>query len=92
MMVLDECTPYPATKKYATEAMNRTHNWANRALEYKLGKDTRYSILDIKDKKIKYPVSNIQYPENHYSSVLSKVSTFKDLREKSAKYIFFTSF
>jgi len=32
-IAFDECTPYPATPKYAREAMERTHRWARRSLE-----------------------------------------------------------
>ncbi len=32
IIAFDECTPYPATKKYATDALNRTHRWALRSL------------------------------------------------------------
>ncbi|HRY60418.1 MAG TPA: tRNA guanosine(34) transglycosylase Tgt [Patescibacteria group bacterium] len=68
MMVLDECTPYPATKKYATEAMERTHNWALQALEYHKSKPSTLN-------------------PNPLLFGIIQGSTFKDLREKSAKYI-----
>ena len=32
-MVLDECTPYPATEKAARASMELTHRWAGRAVE-----------------------------------------------------------
>ena len=32
LIAFDECTPYPATKKYATQALDRTHRWAIRSL------------------------------------------------------------
>ncbi|MFA5828179.1 MAG: tRNA guanosine(34) transglycosylase Tgt [Candidatus Shapirobacteria bacterium] len=32
LIAFDECTPYPATKKYATQALDRTHRWALRSL------------------------------------------------------------
>jgi len=31
MMVLDECTPYPADLEYTKHSMERTHRWAERA-------------------------------------------------------------
>jgi queuine tRNA-ribosyltransferase len=65
VMVLDECTPYPATKKYATQAMNRTHAWAKEAVEH------------FKKKKIK----------NQMLFGIVQGSTFKDLREQSARFI-----
>lgn len=33
IMTFDECTPYPATAKYARESMERTQRWAARCLE-----------------------------------------------------------
>ena len=32
IIAFDECTPYPATKKYAQKALERTHRWAIRSL------------------------------------------------------------
>lgn len=32
IIVFDECTPYPATEKYARQALDRTHRWAIRSL------------------------------------------------------------
>lgn len=34
MMVLDECTEYPATYERAKTSMERTHRWAKRAIDY----------------------------------------------------------
>ena len=33
LIAFDECTPYPATKKYAQSALDRTHRWALRSLK-----------------------------------------------------------
>ncbi len=33
IIAFDECTPYPATKKYAQDALDRTHRWAVRSLK-----------------------------------------------------------
>ncbi len=32
IMAFDECTPHPATYKYAKDSMERTHRWMNRCL------------------------------------------------------------
>ena len=32
IMAFDECAPYPSTRDYAAEAMERTHRWAERCL------------------------------------------------------------
>ncbi|KKQ74233.1 MAG: Queuine tRNA-ribosyltransferase [Berkelbacteria bacterium GW2011_GWB1_38_5] len=34
MMVLDECTEFPASKKRAAESMEMTHLWAQKSIEY----------------------------------------------------------
>lgn len=34
IMVLDECTEFPASRKRAEESMKRTHQWAKRSKEY----------------------------------------------------------
>jgi queuine tRNA-ribosyltransferase len=34
-MAFDECTYYPATHKYAERAMNRTHEWLKRCINFK---------------------------------------------------------
>ena len=33
LVAFDECTPYPATRKYAQEALGHTHRWAVRSLK-----------------------------------------------------------
>lgn len=33
IMAFDECAPYPSTREYVTEAMERTHAWARRCME-----------------------------------------------------------
>lgn len=43
MMVLDECTEYPATEEYARKAMNRTIRWADSAREAFMGSKSLYS-------------------------------------------------
>lgn len=34
MMVLDECAPHNSTEQYAREAMQRTHDWAKKSIDY----------------------------------------------------------
>ena len=65
MMVLDECTEYPATKKRAKTSMEQTHAWAKQAIEYwQMFRNPSQSLFGI-----------------------IQGSTYKDLREESAKYI-----
>ncbi|MFH0819108.1 MAG: tRNA guanosine(34) transglycosylase Tgt [Patescibacteria group bacterium] len=62
MMVLDECTPYPCAKDYATSSIELTTNWAERS--YKHFKKKKSSALLF---------------------AIVQGSTYKDLREKSAR-------
>ncbi len=45
IMAFDECIPYPATRDYAQEAMDRTHRWAGRCRQAK--KDTGQALFGI---------------------------------------------
>jgi queuine tRNA-ribosyltransferase len=45
IMAFDECIPFPATKDYAQESMDRTHRWARRCREAK--KDTGQALFGI---------------------------------------------
>ena len=45
IMAFDECIPYPATRDYAQESMDRTHRWAKRCREAK--KDTGQALFGI---------------------------------------------
>ncbi len=39
IMAFDECAPYPSSREYCFEAMDRTHRWAERCLEARSRKD-----------------------------------------------------
>jgi queuine tRNA-ribosyltransferase len=45
IMAFDECIPYPATRDYAQESMDRTHRWAKRCREAK--KETGQALFGI---------------------------------------------
>ena len=45
IMAFDECIPYPATRDYAQESMDRTHRWAKRCREAK--RDTGQALFGI---------------------------------------------
>lgn len=45
IMAFDECTPYPATRDYAQESLERTHRWAKRCREAK--RDTGQALFGI---------------------------------------------
>jgi queuine tRNA-ribosyltransferase len=45
IMAFDECIPYPATRDYAQESLDRTHRWAKRCRDAK--KDTGQALFGI---------------------------------------------
>lgn len=71
MMVLDECTEYPAAYDRAKKSMERTHRWAERATEY--------------FNKLKEEQPELAAKHNLFG--IAQGSTFKDLREQSTKFI-----
>jgi queuine tRNA-ribosyltransferase len=71
MMVLDECTEFPASYDRARSSMERTHRWAKRATDH-------FDEL----KKAKPEIG-----ERHNLFGIAQGSTYQDLREESAKYI-----
>ncbi len=48
-MVLDECTPYPCTRKYAKESLERTTRWAKRCKDHwmKIGSNKNQHLFAI---------------------------------------------
>jgi queuine tRNA-ribosyltransferase len=62
MMAFDECTPYPATRDYAQESMDRTLRWARRCRDAK--KETGQALFGI--------VQGGMYPDlrNHSAEAL----------------------
>ncbi len=82
IMVLDVCTEFPASKKRAKEAMELTHRWALRSIEYWRKLKTKKSKLKTISKNSK--LNNI---ENKALFGIAQGSTYKDLRIESVKYI-----
>uniref|UniRef100_A0A7C4M2V3 Queuine tRNA-ribosyltransferase n=1 Tax=candidate division CPR3 bacterium TaxID=2268181 RepID=A0A7C4M2V3_UNCC3 len=79
IMVLDECTPYPCSEQYAKAAMERTHNWAIKALKYH-----KFQIINPKSQT--NPKSEISKNKQLLFGIIQG-STFKNLRIESAKII-----
>lgn len=71
MMVLDECTEFPATYERAKKSMERTHRWAKRATDY-------FDDLKTKDPEV---------GKRHNLFGIAQGSTFEDLRRQSVEYI-----
>lgn len=71
LMVLDECTEYPATYERAKSSMERTHRWAKRAADH---------FAELK-------MNNPDLALRHNLFGIAQGSTFEDLRRGSLEYI-----
>jgi len=83
IMAFDECTPDNADKKYAQEALDRTHRWAKQSLE----EHKRLSVILSKAKDL--DSSGKLQNDNHkrYLFGIIQGAQHKNLREESAKFI-----
>lgn len=72
-MAFDECTYYPATHEYAEKAMERTHKWLERCIQYN-------NFQKLKNEKFKMK-------NNQYLYGVIQGGTFEDLRKKSAEFV-----
>ncbi|MBI2447967.1 queuine tRNA-ribosyltransferase [Candidatus Microgenomates bacterium] len=85
MMVLDECAPYPCDRKAAERALLRTTRWAEKALKYfRLQIDDSRSKTNSKS-DLKSEILNLQSRPLLFGIIQG--STFKDLRQESARQI-----
>lgn len=81
MMVLDECTEYPATYERAKASMERTHRWAKRAIGY-------FEALKKENPEVGLPAEALaKVGEKHNLFGIAQGSAFKDLRQQSVEYI-----
>ncbi|MFH0930034.1 MAG: tRNA guanosine(34) transglycosylase Tgt [Candidatus Moraniibacteriota bacterium] len=76
IMVLDECPPYPCSRKYAKKSLERTTRWAQRCKKYF---DKRISNLKLKIKNLKF--------KRPLLFGIIQGSVYKDLRIESAKQL-----
>jgi queuine tRNA-ribosyltransferase/7-cyano-7-deazaguanine tRNA-ribosyltransferase len=84
ILAFDECAPHPSTEKYTREAMERTHRWGVRCLEYhnEILKPVRQaqglseSRRQVQDDKVEQALFGIV-----------QGGIYKELREESAKFI-----
>lgn len=82
IMAFDECTPYPATREYAKNSLEITTRWAIRCKEYLAAKNQK-STINNQNYSAKIKSENYQ----RFLFGIIQGSTFKDLREESAKQI-----
>ncbi|PIV09850.1 hypothetical protein COS51_00725 [Candidatus Roizmanbacteria bacterium CG03_land_8_20_14_0_80_36_21] len=101
MMSFDECTYYPATHEYTKRAMERTHGWLIRCINYK--RKTRYrnflspvgpppsAASQVAKNLVSSFSSSRRSPitDRQYLYGVVQGGTFKDLRKKSAEFVVF---
>ena len=71
-MAFDECTYYPATHKYAEKALERTHEWLKRCINFKA-----------RDQNL---VPSLLTGKQYLYGIIQG-GMFEDLRKKSAKFV-----
>ncbi len=82
IMAFDECTPYPATREYAKNSLERTTRWATRCKEYLAAKNQKPKT---KNQNYNAKIKNENYQRFLFGIIQGSV--FKDLREESARQI-----
>jgi len=91
MMAFDECTYYPSTYKYATRAMERTHQWLTRCIKYKNNIEIRNPKPEInsnfRNSKIVSKIRNSDFGFTQYLYGVIQGGTYEDLRKKSAEFV-----
>ncbi|MCL4375076.1 tRNA-guanine transglycosylase [Patescibacteria group bacterium] len=94
-MAFDECTYYPATRRYAQQAMERTHEWLKRCIKHKLktgtATDSVRSSFPASARKLRavgnpFPPATCRR-QNQYLYGVIQGATFEDLRKQSAKFV-----
>ncbi len=85
-MAFDECTYYPATHEYASKAMERTHRWLERCIQYKSSKVQKFESLKGNSKNLQ-TLKPSNFETNQYLYGVIQGSTFEDLRKKSAEFV-----
>ncbi len=99
IMAFDECTPYPATREYAKNSLEITYRWAVRCKKFieKMRK-RNFSTAELVSQKAQLKQSSHEKfisasfgkqddSKKHFLFGIIQGSTFKDLREESARQI-----
>ncbi|HLM84436.1 MAG TPA: tRNA guanosine(34) transglycosylase Tgt [Candidatus Bathyarchaeia archaeon] len=85
IMVLDECPPYPCSREYALQSLERTTRWAKRCKEYF---DAQILKSKLKNSKIdsKFKIQNLKLKRPLLFGIVQG-SVYKDLRQESARQL-----
>lgn len=96
MMILDECTPYPAPFEYAKASMERTLRWGKRCREYHLRHEGTvpewHRLPACEDRQDACPTRLETVPGNQAFFGIVQGSMFRELREVSARETVETGF
>lgn len=83
IMILDECPPWPCSHEYAQKSLDLTLSWTKRCKDH-FNRKIRNPKPKIRSKS-QIPNTAHQTPQKPLLFGIVQGSTFKDLREKSAK-------
>jgi queuine tRNA-ribosyltransferase len=96
IMVLDECPPYPCSREYALQSLERTTRWAKRCKEYfdsqilksKFQISNEFQNSKLKNSKIdlKFKIKNLKFKRPLLFGIIQG-SIYKDLRIESTKQL-----
>ena len=96
IMVLDECPPYPCSREYAKQSLERTTRWAKRCKEYfdkkisnfefRISNQNRISKLNNSSIHSKFKIQNSKLNRPLLFGIIQG-SIYKDLRIESAKQL-----
>jgi queuine tRNA-ribosyltransferase len=82
IMAFDECPPYPSTREYYKESMERTHRWLLRCIAQKKSLEKVSNLSGLR---------NLSYSQNAPKDQLLfgiiQGGMFNDLRQESAKFV-----
>lgn len=85
-IAFDECAPYPTSHEYAKKAMERTHRWATRSLEFHKRQMSLRGAPPQAGRRGNPLIEDIfSTPQALYGVIQGSV--YKDLRIESAKFI-----
>jgi len=92
IMVLDECPPYPCSRKYALQSLERTTRWAKRCKEYfdkNFHKSSAFPFREPSSRNSSKPSFKIKRP---LLFGIIQGSIYKDLRVESTRQLLALNF
>ncbi|MDO8686888.1 MAG: tRNA guanosine(34) transglycosylase Tgt [Candidatus Berkelbacteria bacterium] len=94
ILAFDECAPHPSTHEHTKQAMERTHRWSERCLEYHQKNSklkTQIANLNRKSQNLSSETYNSELITHNLSQQalygIIQGGVYDDLRKESAKFI-----